>query len=83
MLNQIIHYIFVGYTLILAVRIIGSWIPDIAMQPWMLFIAKFTDPFLNLFRKIIPPIGGMIDLSPILAFLTLQFLEYLIRSILK
>ncbi|MFS8564261.1 MAG: YggT family protein [Rhabdochlamydiaceae bacterium] len=78
-----IHYLFVAYTLILAVRIIGSWVPDLAMQPWMLLIAKFTDPFLNLFRKIIPPIGGMLDLSPILAFLTLQFLEYLIRSILK
>ncbi len=83
MLNQIIHYIFVIYTLLLAVRIIGSWIPDLAFQPWMLFIGKFTDPFLQLFRRIIPPIGGMLDLSPILAFLTLQFLEYLIRTILK
>lgn len=72
-----------AYTLILAVRIIGSWVPDLAMQPWMLFIGKLTDPFLNLFRKIIPPIGGMLDLSPILAFLTLQFLEYFLRSILK
>ena len=83
MLNQIIHYIFVIYTLLLAARIIGSWVPDLAFKPWMLFIAKFTDPFLNLFRRIIPPIGGTLDLSPILAFLTLQFLEYLVRTILK
>lgn len=83
MIGQIIHYVFALYTLLLAVRIIGSWIPDIAMQSWMLFIGKLTDPFLNLFRRFIPPIGGMIDLSPILAFLTLQFLEYIVLSILR
>jgi len=83
MLNQIIHYIFSFYTILLVVRIIGSWIPDIATQPWMMFIGRLTDPFLLLFRRIIPPIGGMLDLSPLLAFLTLQFLEYLLRSIFK
>lgn len=31
-----------------------------------------TDPYLNLFRGIIPPIGGTLDLSPILAFVTLN-----------
>jgi len=30
------------------------------------------DPYLNLFRGIIPPLGGTMDLSPILAFLTLN-----------
>lgn len=31
-----------------------------------------TDPYLNLFRGIIPPLGGTLDLSPILAFVTLN-----------
>ena len=31
-----------------------------------------VDPYLNLFRGIIPPIGGTIDLSPILAFVLLD-----------
>lgn len=31
-----------------------------------------ADPYLNLFRGIIPPIGGTLDLSPILAFVTLS-----------
>lgn len=71
----LIHIIFLIYTVMIAVRIIGSWFPSFARHRIMHFIAYWTDPFLNLFRKIIPPIGGMLDISPILAFLALQFLE--------
>jgi hypothetical protein len=35
-------------------------------------LSTVTDPYLNLFRGIIPPLGGTIDLSPILAFVTLD-----------
>jgi YggT family protein len=37
-------------------------------------LSQLTDPYLNLFRSIIPPLGG-IDLSPILAFLLLSFVR--------
>ena len=36
-------------------------------------LAKICDPYLNLFRKFIPPLGGMVDVSPIVALLVLQF----------
>jgi uncharacterized protein YggT (Ycf19 family) len=34
--------------------------------------STLCDPYLNLFRGIIPPLGGTIDLSPILAFVVLD-----------
>ena len=34
--------------------------------------STLCDPYLNLFRGIIPPIGGTLDLSPILAFVVLD-----------
>ena len=37
-----------------------------------------TDPFLNIFRGISPPIGGMLDISPILAIVLLQLMQGLI-----
>ncbi len=62
------------YTFIIFVYVIMSWIPvkrgviaDIDNV-----LAKLCDPYLNLFKKLIPPIGGMIDISPILAILVLQ-----------
>jgi YggT family protein len=71
----ILHYVFNLYTILLAVRLIASWFPALHGQAWLYWLSRVTDPYLNLFRRIIPPIGGVLDLSPILAFLTLQLLE--------
>ena len=37
-------------------------------------LCSITDPYLNIFRGVIPPIGGF-DISSLLAFLLLNFLE--------
>ncbi|KAL8497052.1 hypothetical protein ACS0TY_020653 [Phlomoides rotata] len=43
------------------------------MLTWMsLLVSTLCDPYLNIFRGIIPPLGGTLDLSPILAFLVLN-----------
>ena len=60
------------YTYVLIVRILLTWFPNISWsdQPFST-LSQLTDPYLNLFRSIIPPIGG-IDISSILAILLLQ-----------
>lgn len=75
MLIYIIDLVFTTYTFLLLGRVLGSWIPSFANSRWMRFIAYYTDPYLNLFRKIIPPIG-MLDISPICAFFALQILQW-------
>ena len=42
-------------------------------------VASITDPYLNMFRGVIPPIGG-IDLSAILAFIALRVLQGLLMA---
>ena len=63
------------YGYILIVRILLSWFQG---QEWAFniisFLSPITDPYLNIFRSIIPPLGG-IDFSAILAILALQFLQ--------
>ncbi len=71
---QTVSILFQVYMLMLFVRIIGSWVPELSQTRFMHFISFYTDPYLNLFRKIIPPIG-MIDFSPIVAFIVLSLLE--------
>lgn len=62
------------YFLLLIVRILLSWFPNIDWtNPIFSTISQLTDPYLNLFRSLIPPIGGL-DLSAILAIFALQFL---------
>ena len=74
----IIHYTVFLYTVLIAVRIIASWFPRMAYHRAILFTSRLTDPYLNLFRRFIPPIGGRLDLSPMLAFLGLNIIEKLL-----
>jgi len=83
MIYQIIHNIFLTYTLLLLVRIIGSWFPNLNRYKWMHFIHAITDPYLNVFRRIIPPIGGTLDISPILALIALRLIERFIFYVIS
>lgn len=61
------------YTLLLLVRVLLSWFPNLdwSSNPVLATVSSITDPYLNAFRGLIPPLGGL-DLSAILAFLALQ-----------
>ncbi|PZU99764.1 MAG: hypothetical protein DCE90_00235 [Pseudanabaena sp.] len=63
------------YLGLLFIRVLLTWFPNIEWykQPFAA-LSQITDPYLNLFRSIIPPLGGM-DFSPMLAFLALSFLQ--------
>ncbi|HEY9880435.1 MAG TPA: YggT family protein [Leptolyngbyaceae cyanobacterium] len=68
------------YTVLLIIRILLTWFPNVDWyaQPFAT-LSQLTDPYLNIFRSIIPPLGG-IDLSPILAFLLLQVVGSLLGT---
>ncbi|MDO4442633.1 MAG: YggT family protein [Slackia sp.] len=72
------------YTMILFVYVLMSWIPQKGgiIADIDTVLGKVCDPFLDLFRRFIPPIGGMVDISPIFALLVLQFAVRLIVAIL-
>ncbi len=60
------------YSALLFIRVALSWFPNLNWynQPFSA-LAQLTDPYLNLFRSLIPPLGGM-DISPMLALIVLQ-----------
>ncbi len=73
-----------AYSLVIFVYVMMSWIPmggGIVTDVYHA-LGKVCDPYLDLFRRLIPPIGGMVDISPILALLVLQFGVRLIVSFL-
>jgi YggT family protein len=69
-----VNALFLVYLILIFARILLSWIPRIPYNPVLSsvieFIQQVTDPFLRIFRRIIPPVGGggfALDLSPIIA----------------
>lgn len=62
------------FNTVITARILLSWFPQAQGIAILQPVYQITDPYLNLFRGIIPPIFGL-DLSPILAFVTLDLLK--------
>ncbi|MEI6243347.1 MAG: YggT family protein [Chlamydiota bacterium] len=77
MISYIIHVLFVSYITLLLLRILMSWVPRLRQYKFSHFVFFYTEPYLKIFRKIIPPIGGL-DVSTIVAFIFLNILEQII-----
>ncbi|WP_099158009.1 YggT family protein [Virgibacillus ndiopensis] len=73
-LYNILDTAIVIYSYALIVYIFMSWFPGARESTFGSLLARITEPYLEQFRKIIPPLG-MIDLSPIVAI----FVLYLAR----
>lgn len=87
MLNMLafVMRLFDFYQLLILVWCILSWFPlprEGILADIVGAIDSLVSPYLNLFRRLIPPFGG-IDFSPIVAIVVLQLIERLIIGILQ
>lgn len=67
MISQIYTFIIIGYVLL-------SWLPNARESFIGDILSKLVEPYLSPFRRLIPPIGGMLDISPIVALFALRFI---------
>ncbi|HAW60475.1 MAG TPA: YggT family protein [Actinobacteria bacterium] len=85
---RLVDTAFVVYFWLIIIRVIFSWIPlssNAVVERVRGFVYELTDPYLNLFRRLLPilNLGGMgLDLSPIIAILALGFIHRIAVSIL-
>ena len=73
------------YSFVIVVYVLMSWLPvdrGGILADLYRVLGRICDPYLDLFRRFIPPIGGMVDISPIVALLVLQFAVRIIVMIL-
>jgi YggT family protein len=77
------------YFAFIFVRIIMSWIPRIpynrALDAVLNFVKDVTDPYLNLFRRFLPPLrlgAGALDLSPIVATIVLLVVGRIVANLI-
>jgi YggT family protein len=86
--NDVADYVgalFLVYIILIFLNVLSSWIPRMLYNRWLRatldFIAETTNPYLNLFRRVLPPLGGggfALDLSPILGVIVL----FIVRGLL-
>jgi YggT family protein len=85
--------LFTVYFILIITRIVFSWIQQFRPIPYNLalravigFIEESVDPYLNLFRRWIPPLrvgGAGIDLSPILAIFLLLIVQSIVVNAIR
>ena len=72
------------YMWIIVARAIISWVNPSPYNPIVQFLYLATEPVLRYARRIIPPIGGTLDLSPIIVLVAIVFLrQFLLQSLLQ
>jgi YggT family protein len=90
--DEIADYVgalFLVYLILIFARILLSWVESAGRIPYnpglravIGFVHETTDPYLNLFRRIIPPLG-MFDFSPILAILVLLLAQGFVVDLIR
>lgn len=78
---RFVSYLFTFYYYAIFAYILMSWVPQIRNTFIGEFLTTICEPFLKLFRKIIPPVG-MLDISPIAAVFALGLIQRLVFKVL-
>jgi YggT family protein len=73
LLKQLIYLFFFA----ILIRALISWFPQAMSSPLFPLLCRMTDPVLNIFKRVIPPIGG-IDFSPLFALILLQLVNRMV-----
>lgn len=82
--------LFVIYVILIFARIVLSFVPRMPYRPWLRsvldFITETTDPYLNFFRRFLPPIGGggfALDLSPMIGLIVLFVAQAVVVGLIR
>jgi YggT family protein len=85
-----INTLVLVYIVLIFIRILTSWIPRMPynryLAAFLKFVSDVTDPYLNIFRRILPPVRmgpGALDLSPIVATFVLIIVSSIVVGLIR
>jgi YggT family protein len=83
--NEVLNFIDTLYSIygwMIFIYVMMSWLPAVRQSFVGEILARLVEPYLRPFRRIIPPIGGILDLSPFVALLALYFIVRGLKTVL-
>jgi len=83
--------VFLIYAILILLNILIGWMPRIPFYSrWFRavldFITETTDPYLNIFRRVIPSVGGggfALNFAPVVALIVLFLVEALVVGLIR
>jgi YggT family protein len=81
--------VFLVYIGLILINVLLSWVPRMPYNPTLRsvldFVTETTNPYLNIFRRVIPPLGGggfALDLSPMIAVIVLVLVRAIVVGLI-
>lgn len=81
--------LFIVYIILILINVLISYVPRMPFNPWLRavldFVVETTNPYLNFFRRFLPPLGGggfALDLSPIVGVVVLLVLQAIVVGLI-
>ncbi|HEY5709656.1 MAG TPA: YggT family protein [Solirubrobacterales bacterium] len=82
--------LFLVYIILIFLNVLISWVPRMPynrpLRATLDFVKETTDPYLNFFRRFLPPLGGggfALDLSPIIGVITLFIVRAIVVGLIE
>jgi YggT family protein len=87
MATAIISWVFQIYEFLILIRVLLSWVNVNPSRPafdhpLIRVLNRITDPVLAPLSRVIPPIGGTIDITPVIALILLEIVRSLLVRLL-
>ena len=80
-LLDVVPTVIDAYSTLLVVYALLTWLPNAQTSRFGQFVARLVEPYLNVFRRLIPSVG-MVSFSVLFAILFLRLVEYVAQAIL-
>ena len=81
-IGTVINYLLLIYFYLIIGRALISWVNPDPYNPIVRFLYETTEPVMKHARRIIPPLGGTLDISPIVILVIIQLLRHVINQFL-
>lgn len=78
---QLVQTLFEVYSFILLARVLTSWVQVDPYNPVIRILHQLTEPLLAPIRRLLPQ-TGMMDFSPIVAFVLITIVERIVVSMM-
>jgi YggT family protein len=77
-----VNLLYQVYFYMILIYVLMSWLPAVRESVVGEFLGRLVEPYLRPFRRLIPPLGGVVDISPIVALLALQFVAQGLHAVI-
>ncbi len=78
----LVQFLFDLYVIILLARVLLSWVQLDPQNPLVNLVHQLTEPLLAPIRRLLPQ-TGMMDFSPMIAFIVVLVAEQIVLSLLR